>query len=863
MTARPLAPLLFLSGAGALALEVAWFRRVAQLAGATSVAMAAVLAAVIGGMAAGAWLFGRVADRQARPLRFYALLEMGLAALALLTPHLLDLSRGGFDGLHRHLADTPAAHSVSCFLLATLLLAPPALLMGGTLPAVAAAVTSPSRRLGWLYAANTLGAVAGTFLAGFALLPALGLANTMRAAAVLPAVAGVIAWFLAPPAGERAPRVEGTDGDAFDRAFDRRAVALYAASGFLGLAAEVAFVRLLVLVFGSTTYAFTVMLGVFLLGIGLGGAAGSLLRPRDARRALATCVGATAVLFSAGALLVYLLPRLYLLAWTGPVETWAGGIWLRVGLASLVMLPGSIGLGAAFPLAARVTAHDARGAGALYAWNTAASILGSTVAVFWLVPAIGPQATIALGGVLAAAVALALAPRRFGVALLALAALGFLPPPETARERLLSGVYFSPDAWLTAGEIDERTWEHGVDLPFTEYGREATVAVWSWYGTFSVLLDGKAVATNQTLADDHHLALLGHVPMALHPRPRRVLLVGLGMGTTYRAVKRHGPPTLRVVELEAAVARAAAAIGVAPRDLVVADARSYLRTNDESWDVITSDPIHPWVRGGGDLYTVEYFESVRARLADGGVACQWLPGYQMDVTSLRDATRTFTHVFPHAEAYFGSGDLVLVGSTDPLPPPRRFDGRVRASLQRLGATDLSALRVAGRARLLGAAGEGPLLTDDALRLEFETPKHVENESFPACVRWIEELWREPPRPYGAMLEALRAQDRTATIRKLKKARALAPRHPYPIRAVGETYLGWAEALIRQGYLDEAEDDLAVARQNLGADDPRVLGAEADLRERQGRTDEARALFERLRKRLPDSRYLARRLAALD
>ncbi len=856
MSVRPLAPLLFLSGAGALILEVAWFRRAAQLAGATSVAMAAVLAAVIGGMAAGAWLFGGAADRQKRPLRFYALLELGLAALALLTPHLLDVSRGGFDLLHRHLAETPAAHSVSCFLLASIMLAPPALLMGATLPAVAAAITSPSVRLGWLYSANTLGAVAGTFLAGFVLLPALGLANTMRFAAILPAVAGAIAWWMASRQGDRPIPTEQRDGDAFDRG----AVMLYAASGFLGLAAEVAFARLLVLVFGSTTYAFTTMLGVFLLGIGVGGAIGSARKPKDARRALATTVGVTAVLFSAGALLVYLLPRLYLLGIASWGEHWVSGIWLRIGLAALVMLPGAIGLGMAFPLAARLTATNARGAGALYAWNTVASVVGSTLAVFWLVPALGPRATIALCGVLAAIVALWLARSRLAVVFVVLAGLGFVPPPEVAQERLLAGVYFSPASWLTDGEIDERTWVQGVDLSFREFGREATVAVWTWYGTHSVLIDGKAVATNQALADDHHLALLGHLPMALHEKPARVLVVGLGMGTTYRAVKMHAPKTLRVVELETAVKNAAAALHVTPRDLVIADARSYLRTTDEKYDVITSDPIHPWVRGGGDLYTVEYFESCRDRLANGGIACQWLPGYQMSVRSLNDVVRTFCSVFPHAAAYFGSGDLVLVGSARALRAPRQFRGRIRTALHEIGATDVSTLHVAARAELLLAAGNGPLLTDDALRLEFDTPKYVNNREFPACVRWIERLWKNPPKPYGAMLKALQVSGR-ARLRKIKQARYLAPNHRYPIRAVGELYLDWAGGDTRAGEFKAAEQALRVAKQNLRGD-PRLIGVEADLRERQGRKEEAKKLFQKLQLRAPDSRYLARRLEAL-
>ncbi|MHC4820077.1 MAG: spermine/spermidine synthase domain-containing protein, partial [Planctomycetota bacterium] len=264
------------------------------------------------------------------------------------------------------------------------------------------------------------------------------------------------------------------------------------------------------------------------------------------------------------------------LAWGGGFDA---GLALRFLLTALVLLPGAVGLGIAFPLAAHVATAGTMGAGTgrLYAANTLASIVGSTCAVFLLVPALGPHYAVVAAALLTALV-VALTGRRLVLFVLLLAtAGGLVPPSDVARERLLSGVYFAPWAWFSRGEIDERSWREGVDIPFHAYGREATVCIWRWHGTHSVLIDGKAVATNQILHDIQHLALLGHVPMAIHPDPQRVLVVGLGMGTTYRAVALHRPATLRVVELEAAVVEAAAYLGVRPADLLVADARSYLR----------------------------------------------------------------------------------------------------------------------------------------------------------------------------------------------------------------------------------------------------------------------------------------------
>jgi len=856
-----LSTLLFLSGAGALVLEVCWFRRMAQVAGATSVAMAAVLAAVIGGMAGGSFLFGGRADLARRPLRLYGLLEAGIALAALLTPWLLGASQAWFDALFGHPLETPLR-----FLLATAVLAPPAVLMGGTLPAAACAlreIEHRGRSLGFLYAANTLGAVAGTFAAGFLLIPEPGLARATRSAAVL---AGGVAVVAIARGGRTAPLPLHPPAEG--AAEGRRAIALYAVSGFLGLAAEVAFTRSLVLVFGSTTYAFTTMLGVFLLGIGAGGALGAPLarRARAPRRALETTLAATAALFSLGALVVYFLPRLYLVgfvAWGGGFEA---GLLLRFLLALLVLLPGALGLGIAFPLAAHLATAGAlgRGTGRLYAANTLASILGSTLAVFALVPALGPHYAVVAVALAGAAVAVASARRLVPAALLLVAAVGLVPPSDAARERLLSGVYFAPYGWLLGDEIDERAWKDGVDVPYHAYGREATVAVWRWYGTNSVLIDGKAVATDQILADVHHLSLLGHVPMAVHTDPQRVLVVGLGMGTTYEAIALHEPEVLRVVELEEAVVGAAAWLGVKPGDLVVADARSYLRATDETFDVITSDPIHPWVRGGGDLYTVEYFESVRARLAPGGVACQWLPVYQMGDGEIRAVVRTFASVFEQAVAYYGGGDLVLVGGERP-GTPRLFEGRVRTDLEKLGAADLSVLEVARGDRLRAAAGEGPLLTDDALRLEFATPRYLDNSALEACLAWIGELWEDPPAPYGklhAAREARAREDYGFMRLMLAEARKQAPRNAFVRRYVGELHLLAAEHFVRTRDFGAALPEIVDAGRLLG-DDPRLIGIRADLFAARGEAEKAAAGYRELMERYGESAYLRRKLDAVE
>jgi spermidine synthase len=854
-----LAPLLFLSGAAALILEVSWFRRTAQIAGGTAIAMGAVLAAVIGGMALGSLWIGRRADRSRNPLRLYGLLELGVALFALLTPLLLSASEGLFTLLLQRLEGLPALLTAAQFGLAALILAIPAVLMGGTLPAMATAVRSErgdrGRAIGWLYALNTLGAVAGTIAAGFVLLPALGLTNTMRSAGILSCIAGGVALLLrSRPAA--ATDVETRDGDV--RAA-RLAILLYAASGFLGLAAEVAFTRTLVLVFGSSTYAFSTMLAVFLFGIGLGGGIGTRLARRNQLRRLQITVGLTAALFSLSAFATYFLPRLYLQGFVAVGPEFGTGLLLRFALSALVLLPGTIGLGVAFPLAAHLAASHRAGAGTgrLYAANTLASVAGSTLAVFLLVPGLGPHATVAVLALCTALLSAILARRLLPATLVLVAAVGLVPPPATAREWLHAGVYFNPTELVTDDRINETLWSQGADIPFVEHGREATVSIRRWYGTSSLLINGKAVATNQILADVHHLNLLGHLPMAIHRNPRRVLVVGLGIGTTYKAVERHLPDVLRAVEIEEAVAHAAAFLDVRPRDLVIADARSYIKATKERFDVITADPIHPWVRGGGDLYTLEYFRACKEHLNEGGVVCQWLPVYEMGMRDILDIIRTFSSVYRSA-LYYGGGDLVLIGMADSDPPlPRRVD----LPKSHVVESDLKRLFVAGHERLVEAAGEGPLLTDDSLRLEFSTPRMVRSPESEACMRWIRETWGEPPPPYGSILAAMEAWGRGdggfVTL-MLSKAEEQAPENAFVRRLLGETWLSAADSYLWSGEYRKAELEIQTAKRYLG-DDPRLQGLQADLHAARGEKAAAEAIYRNLLEKDPDSAYLRRRV----
>ncbi|MEN8150790.1 MAG: hypothetical protein ABFS86_13285, partial [Planctomycetota bacterium] len=310
---------------------------------------------------------------------------------------------------------------------------------------------------------------------------------------------------------------------------------------------------------------------------------------------------------------------------------------------------------------------------------------------------------------------------------------------------------------------------------------------------------------------------------------------------------------------------AAAWLGVRPRHVTIADARSWLRATEEKFDVITSDPIHPWVRGGGDLYSLEYFTSCRERLAPGGVCCQWLPLHQLGVTNLRHIVRTFTAAFPGSAAFYGGGDLVLIGTTgDSVPEPRVLSGAPAEALARLGLADLAALRVADGDRLREVAGDGPLLTDDSLRLEFSAPRFVDFHAFGDCLEWLEDLWQQPPFPFNHVLDAQRSWARGDVDRMwliLSRALRAAPEDRFLVTQIGELRLYEVDVALARGELDRALSTLDRARECLPGD-VRLLGLEADVRVARGETHRARELLRRLRDRSPDSEYLERRIAAL-
>ena len=716
-----LAILFFLSGASALIYQVLWLRMLALVLGVTVYAASTVLASFMAGLAIGSAVAGRIADRVRRPLAWFGAAELLIAATAVSSPFALDL----IGSLYVSLAAgrTAPALAVARIVCSALVLLPPTILMGATLPLVlrSSLVRTPAigERISLLYGINTCGAIAGALLAGFVLIGHVGMTRTLQLAAAVSASVGVAAILLARRTATvplPSPPVEPRPGESRSRSALIVPIAFFF-SGFTSLALEVVWFRTLVLYFPATTYAFTAMLGTVLAGI----AGGSLMAAPWLRRKEPTLV-----LF--GALHVAIAVATAL-GFRALAYSYGGAESFRdlIAGAALTILPASILMGAAFPIGCRLwlqtTGDSGRRVGVLYSTNLAGAILGSLAAGFVLLPAIGSARSIACLAAVSAATGLAVlltsaprarstvVPAALVLALIVGAAIRKLPDPFT------TGLM---KRYREAGRIFMR--DEGVQTTVSVHVREL--------GSRQLYLDGLHQASDGRDVVRLHRQI-GHLPMLLHPDPERALVIGLGGGATAGAVSLHHTVDVDVVELAPGVVRAASWFSHINDDVLtrpnvrvtIDDARNYLMLGRGRYDVITADIIQPTHAGAGLLYSREYFMLARRALADGGLMVQWV-GPRSDM-HYRLIARTFQDVFPETTVW--GGGTLLIGALRPLTIDR---GLLAERIARSGLADtlssigfggsdqMVAHYAAGPSELRRFLGPGPILTDDRPLLEY-------------------------------------------------------------------------------------------------------------------------------------------------
>lgn len=672
MLVRPLVLLFFASGCAALIYETVWFHLVQLVVGASSISVAVLLCSFMGGMALGSAWLPRLLPAAAHPLRVIAALEAGIGVCGVLIPLLLPVVQ--------HAYVTAVGYGYGGVLLrglvCALVLAPPTMLMGATLPIAArwlGATRAGATQTGLIYTANLAGGAVGTVLAGFYLLRVYDTVIAGAVAVVLNLGVAIAAWAMAkrvttPLASASARDVAGElRRDLAIAAYGREGgpvapslVPIYivaALSGFTALGAEVVWTRQLSLLFGASVYTFSLILAVFLAGLGAGSLAGSALGRRASDPALwlgrVQLLLAAAIGFGAWMIVNALplwQPTKDFLPWVRLTPSYAFAFdALRCAVA---LLPATLLWGASFPLtlavrgAGDLTRHVSR----INAINTAGALAGTLTLTLVGIPVVGSQVAQQFLVVVAAMAGLSLlwtlAGRRRIVSISAAVAV-------TAVAVAIVPVV--PGRLIAYGR-SVNSWASIKSFLYLAEGATASVAVTEHVGgTRQFHIAGKVEASDLDV-DMRLERMLGHVPALVHPNPRSILIVGVGAGVTAGALSIH-PEVERIVvcEIEPMVPRSARAyfgeenhhVFDDPRvELVFDDARHFLQTTPETFDIITSDPIHPWVRGAATLYSLEYLQLARAHLNPGGVVTQWIPLYETDTRSVKSEIATFAQVFP-------------------------------------------------------------------------------------------------------------------------------------------------------------------------------------------------------------------------
>ncbi|MEM1098539.1 MAG: fused MFS/spermidine synthase [Planctomycetota bacterium] len=816
--------LLFIaSGAAALMYELVWYQLLRYVVGASSVSLALTLASFMGGLGLGAYWGPRLISRRRHPMAVFAGLEVGIVVLALALRWVIPALGEAYAAFSATVGlgdwfGGVVARGVIC----ALCLIPPAVLMGATLPAIARYVTDSRSGAAWLgvyYALNTLGATVGVLVGGFLLMPNLSLTQVTLIAAGLDAAVALWAWVISrvrpefdgreaanQPTESNPPAQDEIETGGAPSLQPGRLVVLLigiAGSGATAMGCQVIWTRLLSAVLSVTVYTFSIILGVFLLGLAVGGAIGGYAVRRSSRPGV--LMAWTQLLLVPATLWAFWAIGHWVPTWR-IVDGVLGG-WLRSWLAwygwfgsgdlwrfcrdlervAWAIGPATLCWGASVPLAiaagwGRVNQERGDWTGRVYAWNTAGAITGALGVGLFVLPQFGSATTssVLIGAPAAVAAWLVWGwaraepvvevevPRldgrmklrdatawvsgntQRGISLVH-GVMTRQPAPAVISLVVIAGaaVWLTPKiprAILYSGHEEAER----VEQVYLAEGLHATAAVTtSAEGTREMWVSGKIVASSFTI-DMRLQRMLGHLAVLAHGgEPKSVLIVGLGTGTTagcfvdYPSIER-----IVVCEIEPRVAELAAKHFAEenrrmledPRTVLIADdARHYLATTDERFDIITSDPIHPWVRGAAALYSTDYYDRVKEHLAPGGVVTHWLPFYEADDDTARSMLATFFDAFPagtlwHAGELGSGNDAVMLARPD-APTydaeawSSRWDDASSDVLPPSALTAWSEVEVEAPndllRRFLGDApqlrdwlADAPRNSDDALRLEY-------------------------------------------------------------------------------------------------------------------------------------------------
>jgi spermidine synthase len=759
-TAPPYLPVLLAlfvgSGCAALIYEVVWLQLLQLVIGSSAISLGVLLGTFMGGMCLGSFLLPRYIGSQHHPLKVYAFLELGIGLMGLLLLFGMPVVSNIYTAVTGGSVWVRAIFAAICLL-------PPTLMMGATLPAIARWVKTSPQGVSWLgffYGGNIFGAVMGSLLAGFYLLRLYDMAVATYAAVALNIAVAVVGLMLAkvtPYEAAAAPK----DASVLVQTPGARAVYItIAISGLTALSAQVIWTRLLSLMFGATVYTFSLILAVFLFGLGIGSSLGAAIA-RSVQQPRVALGWSQMAICGALAWAAYMLTASLPFWPINPALTTAlpesSGMWFNYQLDMArclwVVLPGAILWGASFPLAlASVAApgqDPARLVGGVYAANTVGAILGSVVTGLILVQNVGtPKTQMALIVLSAIGGLMLLAPvaagesgkgrMQWAVTILLILATG-------AAGLLARGIPEVPGLLIAYGRYSA-TWVNQSNIIYTGEGLNAFVAVSELSsGVRNYHNAGKVQASSEP-QDMRLQRMLGHITHLIPKNPKKTLVIGCGAGVTAGAVS-IGPnvESVTIAEIEPLVPESVAKyFGQHNYNVVtntkkvkihIDDARHFLLTTDEKFDAITSDPLDPWVKGAATLYSREFFQLVKEHLNPGGVVTLFVQLYESNPQAVKSEVGTFFEAFPNAVVWGntnnGQGyDLVVMGQIEPtvinldemeakLASPAYAE--VAQSLREIGfssAVELFSTYAGTKADLAPWLADAVINTDRNLRLQY-------------------------------------------------------------------------------------------------------------------------------------------------
>ncbi|HIJ81736.1 MAG TPA: fused MFS/spermidine synthase [Desulfuromonadales bacterium] len=731
----------FLSGFTSLAYELCWIRKGALLIGASPQALSCVVAVFFGGLAAGAYLFGGFSKKTNRALLWYGIFECSIGVLAAATPFLFAVAADVYSVAYQSVGSNQLLHILARSSVVALLIFPPCFLMGGTLPLLCQFfVTNRYATIryaaGILYAINTAGAFTGCMLSGMWLIPYQGISTTIWLNALLSLMAGGVCIFVhcfrRPPEPFPAVSTGDTPSDPSPASPGLSGYAIYGlfwCAGFTALGYEILWVRFLSLLIHNTVYTCIFTIGAILLGIAIGGVIVCFLRDRPRLDVL---------LFAGLNIFIGFVVILLILQ---PLDTWE---WIRdsrsvsmqaVLCLTLILIP-SIASGVTFPLAYRLVAayphNSGRDLGRLTAVNTLGGIAGSLLVGFYLLPAQGMYTTL---------ITLTLISLTIGIVTIFVFADGITPLQRWlsagGTATLFLGIICFSSTNLPADFLAGRR----TMIEFTE-GISSFISV--------VIKDGdKTLEMDRMWQGEYqkgHQILAAHIPMMLHRDPANVLVIGMGTGQVASRFLMYDIQHLDCVEIEkklpAMLKRHFDSRWLDdPRATVVTDdGRSFTAHSSKKYDVISIEVGQSFRPQVASFYTVDFYRDVKRRLADSGLACQFVPLGFFTEDEFRSVVRSFLEVFPHSTLWFNKyAECILIGS--PTQQPRlseqrlmllQNDKRLRSDLKYsldnkpwllLNRKDVFAANyLMGPEKLARLSASAPLYRDERPILEYQTAR---------------------------------------------------------------------------------------------------------------------------------------------